>query len=245
MTTAVYLDRSLSSVYLLWYILKNTSENIIAYNLHLPRRELNKRFSVSRTMEDKDIIDSIANDLNSVRKFTYQTITLDTYDPKWAGIQSLELINIASSVTGINIISMSDTADMLDKSSVDLRAMNRAVFDKLNTTEITLAYPLMSADKGLIDACIELPSSVITKLDQEVANPISISTRKAALSSGVSRETLFNVEKSIFDGTHARYGVENDGNWFVDGDKYYGVVLGANTSPNVIINHPYFKYLIK
>ena len=241
-TTAVYLDRSLSSVYLLWYLLKNTTEDVVAYQFNLPRRKLASRFAIAPSTADSTKIDSIAEILQTVRSFTYRKLDISSYDPKWTSIPDFELIHQASITSTNSKIDLPYTADTINHQHATL--MKKAHTKVLSLEPVkpaTLRYSLTDASKSHIDAVIELPSELLSLVDDSL-EAISVSLRQKAISDGKTRDQIFNAELTIYSGTHSRYGVENDGNWFVDGDSLFGLVLGKK---NTLIEHPYYAYLTK
>ena len=239
-TTAVYLDRSLSSVYLLWYLLKNTAEDVVAYQFNLPRRKLASRFAIAPNVEDSTKIDSIAQSLQSVRSFTYEKLDISIYDPMWTSIPDFELIHQASITSTINKVALPYTVEMKDPSSTLMLKAHAAVFDKEQRAGLSMVYPLVTASKGLIDATIETPAAVLANVNDSLWG-ISVAKRKDLLASGKTRSEIFAAESSIYDGSHPRYGVEPDGTWFVDGDSLFGIVVGKT----FLTNHPYYSYLTK
>ena len=241
-TTAVYLDRSLTSVYLLWYLLKNTADDIVAYQFNLPRRKLNQRFAISPDAVDSTKIDSIAQSLQSVRSFTYEKLDISSYEPRWTSIPDFELIHKASITSTINKVALPHTVEMKDLSSTQLLKAHAAVFNKEKRAGLSMVYPLVTASKGLIDATIETPAAVLANVKDSLGG-ISFTKRKDLLASGKTRSEIFAIESSIYDGTHPRYGVEPDGTWFVDGDSLFGVVLGPKTT--FLADYPYYLYLTK
>lgn len=243
-TTAVYLNRSLTSVYLLWYLLKNTTDDVVAYQFNLPRRKLNQRYAISPDAVDSTKIDSIAQSLQSVRSFTYEKLDISTYDPKWTSIPDFELIHQASITSTINKVALPYTVEMKDFPSTQMLKAHAAVFNKEQRAGLSMVYPLVTASKGLIDATIETPADVLAEVELE--DPlviISVAKRKDLLASGKTRSEIFAAEASIYDGTHPRYGVEPDGTWFVDGDSVFGVVVGPKTT--FLADYPYYSYLTK
>jgi hypothetical protein len=240
-TTAVYLDRSLSSVYLLWYLLKNTADDIVAYQFNLPRRMLASRFAIAPSPADSTKIDSIAQSLQSVRSFTYEKLDISTYDPKWTSIHEFELIHQASITSMINNVALPYTVEMKDFPSTQMLKANAAVFNKEKRAGLSMVYPLVTASKGLIDATIETPADVLVNV-LDTVKEISISKRKKLLESGMTRSEIFAAESLIYDGTHSRYGVDSDGTWFVDGDSLFGIVVGRKS---FLADYPYYSYLTK
>lgn len=240
-TTAVYLDRSLTSVYLLWYLLKNTAEDVVAYQFNLPRRTLASRFAIAPSGADSTKIDNIAQSLQSVRSFTYEKLDISIYDPMWTSIPDFELIHKASITSTINKVALPYTVEMKDPSSTLMLKANAAVFNKEQRAGLSMVYPLVTASKNLIDATIETPADVLAEVDDPLGG-ISVAKRKDLLASGKTRSEIFAVESSIYDGTHPRYGVEPDGTWFVDGDSLFGIVVVGKT---FLTNHPYYSYLTK
>ena len=240
-TTAVYLDRSLSSVYLLWYLLKNTTEDVVAYQFNLPRRPRRGRFAITPSVDDVAKIDTIAQTLQSVRPFTYEKLDISSYEPKWTSISDFELIHKASITSTINKVALPYTVEMKDISSTQRIKANAAVFDKEQREGLSVVYPLVTASKGLIDATIETPADVLANV-LDTVKEISISKRKKLLESGMTRSEIFAAESLIYDGTHSRYGVDSDGTWFVDGDSLFGIVVGRKS---FLVIYPYYGYLIK
>ena len=240
-TTAVYLDRSLSSVYLLWYLLKNTADDIVAYQFNLPRRTLASNYAIAPSAADSAKIDSIAQSLQSVRSFTYEKLDISTYHPKWTSIPDFELIHQASITSTINKVALPYTVEMKDPSSTQMLKAHAAVFDKEQRAGLSMVYPLVTASKGLIDATIETPAAVLAEVDDPLVI-ISVAKRKDLLVSGKTRSEIFAAEASIYDGTHPRHGVESDGTWFVDGDSLFGIVVGRKS---FLANYPYYLYLTK
>ena len=116
-----------------------------------------------------------------------------------------------------------------------------AVYNKEKREGLSISYPLIDASKGLIDAVIDLPSTIISLLDDST-DLVSISKRQSLLASGNTRNDIFSRESSIYDGTHPRYGIERDGRWFVDGDSMFGTIIGNRPFFEL---HPYYNYLVK
>ena len=243
-TTAVYLDRRLTSVYLLWYLLKNTAEDVVAYQFNLPRRTLASDYAIAPSGADSTKIDSIAQSLQSVRSFTYEKLDISSYEPRWTSIPDFELIHKASITSTINKVALPYTVEMKDISSTQMLKAHAAVLNKEQRAGLSMVYPLVTASKGLIDATIETPAAVLAEVELE--DPlviISVAKRKDLLASGKTRSEIFAAESSIYSGSHPRYGVEPDGTWFVDGDSLFGVVVGPKTT--FLAGYPYYSYLTK
>ena len=239
-TTAVYLDRSLSSVYLLWYLLKNTAEDVVAYQFNLPRRaSVAARYATAPSAADSTKIDSIARSLQSVRSFTYEKLDISIYDPRWTSIPEFELIHQASITSTNSKIDLPYTADTINHHDATLMKMaHTKVLSVEPVKPASLRYSLTDASKSHIDAVIELPSDILSLVDNSL-EAISVSSRQKAMSDGKTREQIFNIELTIYSGTHPRYGVDPDGSWFVDGDSLFGLVVWKT----ILTNHPYYTYL--
>lgn len=243
MATAVYLDRSvLESVYLLWHLLTNTEEEIISYMMHLPGRTTRTNLASLPSADHKSKTAQIADKLKTIRAFTSETLTIANYDPAWTSINSLELIHKASSTNSITTISLPDTADTVgDPSSILLRKANATIFNLEKRAGTSLNYPLTTASKGMAHATASMPLDILDLVDDS-KDLLTIAERKNILAAGSSVASLFAIEKSLYDETHARYGLDSDATWFIDSDWILGSISGRSRK-SFLKQYPYYKYI--
>jgi len=231
MKTAVYLKPTLESVYLLWHLLTNTSDVVVAYYFYLPYRTVNNKYSTAPTVSDKDTVNQIVTKLQSIRSFTFEILDLSNYVPKWVSVNNFELIRKAST-EAVDQIAFPDMVEDVDLGSIHLKTASSKVLEKEGSVG-TLVYPLQNL--GRVDAVSNMPADILDLLSDP-----TIEIRQTMLGSGIAKADIISRETSFRNGTHARSSVESDGCWYVDRDEYFGLVVSDKPLLTV---HPYFTYL--
>ena len=257
MHTVVTLNPTLESVYLLWYVLSNTPDDVTALHFHLPQPKNSQR-SAKMPLESESI-DTLAISAqmrDSTRAFEYKEITIDDYIPAYGSVDSLELIYYtatkiaAGQPNGSVRVMFPDMIEDVDDGSRQLRSAHNAVLAKYPDISGFCPFIDTAAPRGRANAVDALPSNLLKFITSDptiairtriIGEPVDSPDATASAARIERINNLIALETSFRDGTHPRAGVESDGRWFVDGDKDFGHVMG----PSVLLHdHPYFKHLV-
>ena len=246
MATAILLDSTLKSVHLAHHILSNTTDEVIACYFRLPRRNIKNRYSVVPTEQLSDKVNSIVDKLQSIRNFQFVPLDVENYEIKWTAIPFLELVHYSRTTPGIDKICFSYTKEMIGDNTIDIKDAIAAVYEAESVNAISspvISYPMVVSNKGMVDAVIDLPEDILTLIfENELTLGGMIQKRKQLLNAGHTRDELFERERSFWNKTHPRYGVETDGSWFIDNDELYGTLVSTQ---NFRRDYPYYEYLLK
>lgn len=232
---ATYLTTDLKSSYNLWKSL-TAGDTVTCYYFDLPYRVKGERFAQEPSSDNKTTAQSIATWLTAnVASFTYSVLTLDNYDPFWAAVPELELINKASSGS-FDKIYIPHSEDDVDSHHTKIRAaVTYLAANEYTLGSTTVEYPLMAADLGLSNAVSDLPADVLSLISDPMKAGIV-----SSIAAGTSNADITALIKSFQDGTSEYADFDDDGEWFIDSHPQFGSYISPVP---FLTTHPYYKYL--
>jgi len=236
------INPELNSIYLLWWVLTYTTDEVTAYCVHLPTPSMYLQGSrhegpppspsnLYATAPREDIkvkTDSIVSYLKSnVRNFVYETLTMENYDAKWSSVSQFEVIEKAKSTGLFDKVYQANTRE----SFCEYRS--KPVYEK-----IAIGFPVECpiSSLTLAEACNALPDDLLS-----LSTDRFVAARKKMFSDGMSIDEISAKELSIYNRIYQNPGAS----WAPWVDKYFGNLSRKEFEKPFEITHPYYAYLIK